>query len=524
MTTVLCIIGFMCLKMVGAILFALWSVRSGKRSSCTSNSPEVLTPHKLSRWRNLIRVSWLRSFAGLLAVSIASSSSAADAVVHVHGSGGGYNGHRERAAIYLNFSVSGAVTDGAYTCKLDQTLTGSATSTNAYSVTVNIAGNTVTSVNFGTGNIPNGSLWRTVDPVNDMPIASGGTITWHAHSIDTSNFSGDYVVQRLDTYTDAQTSDVVTNYTYNITDTGTLITGHATLNGTLHVPKHSKAHTISVKYNGASVASNTSTVNNSVDATTTISFTNNTAHTGDTYEFFVDGFSQGVHTVTLTNTGTTESPNWQFAGSLDVGVTGGDYAAPTPTPAQTPTPTPYPTPTPSGGGTPTPLPPGATPPPTVTVVPPNGSGQTIYSGHVTVDNPADIYKPIVDAINKATDTSDVTVPTFTDVDTTDRGHLDDLQGAADDIKDNVNNLTDEAKDSMTAAVTDNAEVNLWKNASFGSVSTLPVDMSMFASWMPHGNIAIPSYFSTIRSAILWVLYGLWMWFALKAVLSLKVEA
>jgi hypothetical protein len=66
---------------------------------------------------------------------------------------------------------------------------------------------------------------------------------------------------------------------------------------------------------------------------------------------------------------------------------------PTPVPLSTPGVV-YATPTPSQNVA------QSTPPPSVTVINPGAgtNGGTIYSGHVTVDNPRDIYGPIVDQL------------------------------------------------------------------------------------------------------------------------------
>jgi hypothetical protein len=179
-------------------------------------------------------------------------------------------------------------------------------------------------------------------------------------------------------------------------------TTDAQFNGKLTVPAHSKVHTLGLKLNGSLVGGSlSSTYNSAVSQTLNLSAVQ-TVKTGDTYEWLVDGFGQGVNTITLTNIGGNGDPPpvW-VAGpfSLNVSTTGGDVngpaGTPTPPPANTPAPTPAASPTPystappvSGGNTQV----------TTTTTTTNGS-QTVTSGAVTVVNPQDIYKPIVDGLS-----------------------------------------------------------------------------------------------------------------------------
>jgi hypothetical protein len=178
------------------------------------------------------------------------------------------------------------------------------------------------------------------------------------------------------------------NMVYSIGPAST-VSGPAQFAGAVKVPAHSASHNIGLKINGALVGTGTSTqVNSSVDQTATYGI-NRTVASGDTYEWVVDGFGQGVQTVSVTNTGSVENPVWNGGSyTLSVSVQGGNLSgSPTPTPAATP---------PSAA---TPTPPGATPQPTAV----SGStpqvllrnGQTGQG--VIIMNPQDIYKPITDA-------------------------------------------------------------------------------------------------------------------------------
>jgi hypothetical protein len=169
--------------------------------------------------------------------------------------------------------------------------------------------------------------------------------------------------------------------------------GNVVFAGALHVPAYSSVHNLSLKINGVTVDTVSSIVNGTTVQNLDLSGSvGNVNTTGSTYQWLVDGFSQGgPNALVFTNIGSNEVPIWQANIGIDVTSAGGGL--PTPTPALTPTATPYPTVTPVPGATPPPVPPGSTPPPSVII---NSGGVT--SGAVTVVNPQDIYRPILDGM------------------------------------------------------------------------------------------------------------------------------
>jgi len=324
---------------------------------------------------------------------------------------------------------------------------------------------------------------------------------------------------------------VTVNVPVDVYAFGTPVSGSAQFHADLHVGQRAKSHTIQLKYLGVIVGTTTSAANNSTAFDGTINFLKTGAHNGDTYEWYVDGISQGgQQTVTLTNIGTSEVPVWSFQSNYAASFVGGD--APTPTPAATPTPTAFPTATPYATPTPTP---GGTPPPSiipytrgggsgfssaVTVVNPQdiyapitaelqktntllSNQNTGASGNVTVTNVSDFYTPVRSALTDAMSMPATSNPTFANVDTTNRGHLDDLAGAATTVNDNANDVAGAVSD-----LRDNLESTLnGLPVTFGTVSSINIGTSIFGTQY-NGVIELAPWSSMIsiaRSVMLWVM-------------------
>lgn len=313
---------------------------------------------------------------------------------------------------------------------------------------------------------------------------------------------------------------------------GTLTVGSSHFSGQLHVGAHGAAHTFALKYNGATVDTETTPVNSATPFTSSITFNNTgSAHTGDTWAWVVDGVTQTSGVVTLTNIGTPEAPIWSYTTTYDSSISGGD--APTPTPSATPTPTAFPTVTPYATPTPTP---GGTPPPSI--IRNTVGGGTIFSQAVTVVNPADIYNPIVADINKTNtllsqpaptpdnsaivnkldemEHSGTTAPgTATDThesaDFTGRGHLDDLQGSVDAGISARNDVVSSLTDAANAFI---ADASALSGASFGSTTTIPMPFSFIGHAPAVGRIDLPDsidlgewagLIAMLRAVLLWLL-------------------
>lgn len=357
---------------------------------------------------------------------------------------------------------------------------------------------------------------------------TGSTTTWpvtlNSHPAgSTSSFSDSSVI-----WTRVSVADNISSCGPNKIATVTLIvgtaaSGSAIFSGQLHVGKNAKAHTFALKYNGTTVATHDTPVNNSSPFTSQINFTNSTAHNGDSWAWIVDGVTQQSGTVTLINIGTVESPIWQYTVTYDTSISGGD--APTPTPAATPTPTAFPTATPQTGSTPN-------------IITYNRGGSAGNSTAVTVVNPADIYNPIVADIDKTNlllsqpqptpdnsavvnkldemEHSGTAAPgTATDThessDFTNRGHIDDLQSTVDAGKTARDGVISNLTASANAFI---ADASALSGASFGNTTVIPMPFSYIGHAPAVGQINLPDsidlsdwsgLIAMLRAVLLWLL-------------------
>lgn len=428
--------------------------------------------------------------------------------------------------------IGGTVANGTYNVNWNGTKTspsGSGPSTGGWA-TVTVVSNAGTITAFGDNN------WDITSN-----LSNGQTTTYTCASSVPCAVVGSYSVTRTDCASCASCSSVHdgSTTTYNVTFTlgsGPVITGTSHFSGQLHVGRHAKAHTFALLYNGATVFTDTSPVNNSAPYTSQINYNNTMAHNGDTWAWVVDGVTQGSGTVTLTNIGTPEAPIYSYTTTYDASVSGGD--APTPTPSATPTPTAFPTATPYATPTATP---GGTPPPSV-IPYTRGSGSG-FSQAVTVVNPADIYNPIVADIDKTNsllsqlaspapaptpDLSSVvnkldemehngtTAPgTATDThesaDFTNRGHIDDLQGSVDSAISARNDVVTSLTDVINTFIGDASALS---GASFGNTTTIPMPFSFIGHAPAVGKIDLPDtvdlsnwsgLIAMLRAVLLWLL-------------------
>jgi len=145
------------------------------------------------------------------------SANAISETLNVHGSGGSYNGHRERYRLNYTITNTGGLAADTYYIHFGS---GGSHTWPYLIITVNSSG-TVTSGGSGTL-IGAGTAF---DPVVSMPYASGTSFTWegaeHLDKAGVPNFgfcsSEGATVTRIDSYTDGDTTDTVTEESIVIT-------------------------------------------------------------------------------------------------------------------------------------------------------------------------------------------------------------------------------------------------------------------------------------------------------------------
>lgn len=379
-----------------------------------------------------------------------------------------------------------------------------------------------------------GNILKSGNVTSFMPCNSGGQLTftmaksgtWPGGSSFALSQDGPVTVTRHDNVGSGTATTVVAPFHWSI---GAAVSGSASFLGALQVGKNAKAHTLSLKYNGTQVATITSAVNSATPVNLQFpggQYLQSVAYTGDTYEWLVDGVSQGgVQTVTLSNIGTVEAPIWSFTSTFASQIPGGD--APTPTPAATPTPTAFPTATPQTGSTPN----------IITYSRGGGSGN---STAVTVVNPQDIYNPIVADIDKTNtllsqaaaaaspsnadvvakldemEHSGTSAPgsatdTHESADFTGRGHLDDLQSSVDAGVTARNDVITNLTASANAFISDASALS---GASFGNTLVIPMPFSFIGHAPAVGKIDLPDtidlsdwsgLIAMLREVLLWLL-------------------
>lgn len=297
----------------------------------------------------------------------------------------------------------------------------------------------------------------------------------------------------------------------------------------VQVPAHSGAHTLAYKINGVQVGATQTSLVDSGSPQTMSTADNNAKTEGDTWEVIVDGVSQGVNRVGPTQhagDGSIICDNVTFTRTVTA------TPVPTPTPAATVAPTATPSATPlttatpwGGGATPTPVA-GSSPP--ISVIRSTTGGTSYNSSAVTVVNPQDIYKPITDAIGKLPLARDIydnvlkavndsgssagTAPAVTqntqgagDYDA--RGHLDDLQGQADDAVAKAGAITSGFSGKVTSIAGQLAAMP----SSFGSATSIPVPFDTVGAI---AGISLPAaidlspfmgWINMLRALLLWLL-------------------
>jgi hypothetical protein len=224
--------------------------------------------------------------------------------------------------------------------------------------------------------------------------------------------------------------------------------------------------------------------------------------------------SGGGHTITVSVFASGCNPTPTPSPTATASATPSPTSTPIPTPSTTPTPTPY------GSATPMPTPvPTGTPGSVTPVVVPGGG--THLAADTIIDNPASIYGPIVDGLNALRDTHALGGgQPGGDGGQSNRGHLDDLQGEVDSIVDSVNGAATDGQSGLNSVASGIASG--WSSASFGTVASLDLPLSVFNHHFPTG-IAVPSYAGVVRSAILWVLVGCWYWIAARSIMAMHPE-
>ena len=302
-----------------------------------------------------------------------------------------------------------------------------------------------------------------VDTPSWMPCYSGAVQTWTVNLTPINPAAGQasatpqsFTILRDDT----QPIGGVNAY-ISLALAGTAHSGVASFTGHLQAGAHSKPHRLQLQYNGHFVAEGTTPANagNPTSATVTLSVPQ--ATDGDSYQWFLDGVGQGAGVVQTTNVGTNEEPLYTFAEGINVSPVGGDYVAPTPPPQTTPYPSASPPPIASGSATP------------ATITQSISGGGSVNSAAVTVVNPQDIYNPIVDAIGKLNQpqrAASDNAPAHDDVDLSERGHIDDLQGQLDDYM-NKSDSAVAAGQQAIQGVTDSFQT---LPTSLGSVGSLNI--------------------------------------------------
>lgn len=246
---------------------------------------------------------------------------------------------------------------------------------------------------------------------------------------------------------------------------------------------------------------------------------------GDAYAIQVNGVQVGGGILKAD----AEHPDCPAGVVLDVGhiqctptptPTPSATAGNTPTPAPSATPRITPGPSPTAPPDPTPhsdAPPGSTPPVVTTSTGAIGEA-------VIVENPQDIYKPIVDAVNALPTKADIydavksgledaaggNVPgtdghahNWDSPDLSVRGHMDDLQDQVDTLADD----SDSARDSLVDKINSMQAALSTLPTSFGTVSSVPVDLSKFIAGAPT-SIELTTFLpviGVIRSIMLWML-------------------
>jgi hypothetical protein len=135
---------------------------------------------------------------------------------------------------------------------------------------------------------------------------------------------------------------------------------------------------------------------------------------------------------------------------------------------------------------------------------------------VRVINPQDIYEPIVDILRNQGGTGGQPLELGSSPEP--RGKLDQL---VEQNAENIERITMLA-DANTGTLNQSAGYfSTWQTASFGSASSIPLPLNNFNPGFP-AQIEIPSFFSIIRRAILWLLTACWWMVAVKSVMATRI--
>jgi len=217
-----------------------------------------------------------------------------------------------------------------------------------------------------------------------------------------------------------------------------------TADGTVTGNNCTDAHTLELKINGVSVGFGSTSGNGSPNQTGGVHFVSGDDYTGQSYEWLVDGVSAGGGTISYQTD--AEGHIWctlNFSQAFDCVPSPSPTPSASPTPHTTPTPFPTPTATPSNppGTTPFPTaPPGSTPD-----VVTSGTGQ--HSLSVIVQNPQDIYQPILDGLKV---TGDIPAPDINldGADMSDEGEIARATTATGEMRDRGMTAAQDAEDTI----------------------------------------------------------------------------
>jgi hypothetical protein len=228
------------------------------------------------------------------------------------------------------------------------------------------------------------------------------------------------------------------------------------------------------------------------------------------------GGSASYREVTGTATwvnGTETTPGYWSIPEFDDLVTGGATSSPTPATSATP----IPSPGPSVIGSPTPIPSGAsTPAPNVSVS--NGGAKS----DVVVDNPNDFYEPVRRAVADSGQGFNTDGPArdgISDVDTSNRGHLDDVGGEVQNSVDYSNDIADAA--SVHVGQLYSNVQTLPNGSGLGSVSSIDLGAgAMGSQYAAASHIALTgsvgAAVSLVRTILLWALTIAFLFMTIRA--------
>lgn len=284
------------------------------------------------------------------------------------------------------------------------------------------------------------------------------------------------------------------------------------LSGTLSNPGGKAGHVFSVRVDGGGGTTVVTTAGQtSVSLATTVQDVQN----GARIEWMIDGIVVATHFAAINCSYNAETSTTTCGGTDSYSGKVSD-ANPTPPPAS-PTPTVPPSPT---------VPPQSyTPPPMPTYTPPTPHTTPTGGGDVTVMNPQDIYKPIVDALSTTNSGTASRNNGFSHstLDMANRGHIDDIQPLVDDAAAKTDQMVTKGgtlisplKDGFSALPT-----------TLGSVTTLPFGLANFNGIGPGGGftqfpttINLTPYLDWIALGRRVQLWGLTLFFAFLTVRAL----